>query len=188
MRNCLKHCRIVGGVDLAGSPRRPTGIAVVSNGKLVYADKVFLDNEILDLLLKYRVCLVAIDAPLSFSKSYRKVDLAMKRKGFKVLPPGWRGMRMLTNRAIRLKRALESVGVKVIETHPSSAIKSSGLHRVDDVIASLINVDDWSFINKGKDVVDAVISACVAWAYVECSSYSIEEVDGVIYLLPRLIK
>ncbi len=188
MKSCLKHCRVVGGIDLAGSPKRPTGIAVVSDGKLVYADKVFLDNEILDLLLRYRVCLVAIDAPLSHSKSYRKVDLAMKKKGFKVLPPGWRGMRMLTNRAIRLKRVLESIGVKVIETHPSSAIKSSGLRRINDVIASLINVDDWSFIDKGKDVVDAVISACVAWTYVECLSYSVKEVNGAIYLLPRLTK
>ncbi len=189
MKSCVEsNCSIVGGVDLAGSPKRPTGIAIVKGGVLIFADKVFYDDEIINILTSYNACLIAIDAPLSLAKSYRKVDIAMKKQGYKVLPPGWRGMKVLTLRAIRLKRILESLGIHVIETHPSSAIRSSGLHDIARLISFFIRVNDWSFMSKGKDVIDAVIAACVAWSYVKCKTIKVKEVDGEIYLLPHVVK
>lgn len=188
MKRCRVEdkCRIVGGVDLSGTPKRPTGVAIIREGVLIYADKVFYDGEIIDIIKHYSACLVAIDAPLSTAKTYRKVDLAMKRRGFKVLPPGWRGMRTLTLRAMRIKRILEAMGVKVIETHPSSAIKSSGLYDIVELIRFFVEVHDWSFMGKGKDVVDAVIAACVAWSYVQGHSIAVKEIDGEIHLLPQV--
>lgn len=188
MRRCgvEDKCNVVGGVDLSGTPKRPTGIAIVREGALIYADKVFYDDEIIDILRRYGTCLVAIDAPLSMAKTYRKVDLAMKKRGFKVLPPGWRGMRILTLRAMRIKRILEAMGIKVIETHPSSAIKSSGLHDIVKLIEFFVKVYDRSFMTKGKDVVDAVIAACVAWSYVQGRSMMVKEIDGEIHLLPQV--
>lgn len=189
MRSCVEsNCSIVSGIDLAGSPKRPTGIAIVKEGVLVFVDKVFYDGEIIDILTNYNVCLTAIDAPLSLAKSYRKVDIAMKKRGYKVLPPGWRGMKVLTLRAIRLKRVLESLGIHVIETHPSSAVRSSGLHDIVKLISFFVRVNDWSFMSKGKDVIDAVIAACVAWSYVKCKTLIVKEVDGEIYLLPYVVK
>lgn len=181
-------CRRVAGIDLSGSSRRPTGIAIVYNGVLVYADKLYFDDEIVDLLRNYNVCLVAIDAPLTHAKGYRRVDIRMKKRGFKVLPPGWRGMKMLVSRAIRIKAILESMGINVIETHPSSALKNTGFSDLVDAISRVISVDDWSFIDKGKDVVDAVIAASVAWAHVFSKTEKISDVDGEIFLLPVLRK
>ncbi len=182
------NCKRVAGIDLSGSPRRPSGVAIVYNGVLVHADKLYFDNEIIDLLKNYNVCLVAIDAPLSHAKGYRRVDIKMKKKGFKVLPPGWRGMKMLVSRAIRIKIILESMGISVIETHPSSALKNTGFKNLVDALSRIISIDDWSFINKGKDVVDAVIAASVAWAYVYSRTEKISDVDGEIFLLPVLRK
>lgn len=189
MRSCVESkCNIVSGIDLAGSPKKPTGIAIVKEGVLVFANKVFHDDEIIDILTKHNVCLTAIDAPLSLARSYRKVDIAMRKRGYKVLPPGWRGMRALTLRAIRLKRVLESLGIHVIETHPSSAIRSSGLYDIVSLINFFVRVNNWDFMSKGKDVIDAVIAACVAWSYVMCKTVIVKEVDGEIYLLPHVVK
>ena len=181
-------CKRVAGLDLSGSPKRPSGVAIVYNGVLVYADKLYFDNEIIDLLRNHNVCLVAIDAPLSHAKGYRRVDLKMKRRGFRVLPPGWRGMRMLVARAIRIRIILESIGIRVIETHPTSALKNTGLRNLFKVLSNIINIENWDFINKGKDVVDAVIAASVAWAYVCNKAEKISDVDGEIFLLPQVRK
>ncbi len=182
------NCKRVAGIDLSGSPRRPSGVAIIYNGVLVHADKLYFDNEIIDLLRNYNVCLVAIDAPLSHAKRYRRVDIKMKKRGFKVLPPGWRGMKMLVSRAIRIKIILESMGISVIETHPSSALKNTGFKNLVDALSRIISINDWGFINKGKDVVDAVIAASVAWAYVCSIAEKISDVDGEIFLLPVLRK
>ncbi len=184
----FSKCKRVAGIDLSGSPRRPSGVAIVYNGVLVYADKLYFDNEIIDLLMNYNVCLVAIDAPLSHAKGYRRVDIKMKKKGFKVLPPGWRGMRMLVSRAIRIKIILESMGIHVIETHPSSALKNTGFRNLIEALSQIITVDDWSFMNKGRDVIDAVIAASVAWAHVCSRTEKISDIDGEIFLLPTLRK
>lgn len=186
--NYFLDCKRVGGIDLAGSPRRPSGVAIIYNGILVYADKVYFDDEIIGLLRSYNVCIVAIDAPLSHAKGYRRVDLKMKKRGFRVLPPGWRGMKMLVSRAIRIKSILESMGISVIETHPSSALKNTGFKDIMAALSKIISVNDWSFLDKGKDVVDAVIAASVAWVYVCNKAEKISDVDGAIFLLPSLGK
>ncbi|MBS7634583.1 hypothetical protein KEJ34_03685 [Candidatus Bathyarchaeota archaeon] len=56
---------------------------------------------------------------------FRDVDRRAIREGYRVLPPRLGAMRMLMIRAWRLYEMLSSNGVKVIETHPYSALKSS---------------------------------------------------------------
>jgi len=77
------------------------------------------------------------------------------------LPPGWKGMKMLVERAIKIKRELEKDGIEVIETHPSSALKNANYN-----LSSLINLKNINLNDLSKDVVDAIVCSAVAWAYV----------------------
>lgn len=117
----------ISGLDLAASPRRCSGYAsmnldvmIIFNVKCLYEDE-----DILVKMLKDKVKLVAIDAPPSPKPVFRHVDRRAIREGCRVLPPTLGAMRMLTIRAWRLYEMLSSNGVKVIETHPNSALKSS---------------------------------------------------------------
>ncbi len=55
---------VVAGVDLAGSPRRPTGVCVL-RGLQAQTWVAFTDEEILRLIDGARPDLVPIDAPLT---------------------------------------------------------------------------------------------------------------------------
>ncbi len=108
------------GIDLAGDEKRPTGIALL--GPTLRARLLFTDEEIL------RACegaeLVAIDAPLSLPRKgkLRKGDRELIQIGFRVFPPLFSGMRLLTRRGMRLAARLRKK-TKVIEVHP----RTSGL-------------------------------------------------------------
>ncbi len=161
---------LVGGVDLAA--RRPSAYAIgYADGKVVLLG--FAWNHQLPLIL--RNCrVVAIDAPLSHAEGYRQVDLEMKKRGYQVLPPGWRGMRMLVDEAIKLSASLQAAGVEVIETHPRSAEKSYKKDPLEDLVAARV---------KDKDLRDALICLAVAASYVKGSTLRISASDGTIYLL-----
>jgi len=177
----------VAGLDLAGSPRNPSGLAILSLHREVLALKlVYSDEEILRTLAEYRPLVIAIDAPLSIPKeSLRSIDRKMISLGYRVLPPGWRSMRMLSERAVKLKDLFErNLNAVVIETHPLSALKSSGCSSIGDLIKGL------KLTYKGEQAsiheVDALISSLVALKYFEGRSLTISEADGIIHLLGRV--
>ena len=112
----------------------------------------------------------------------------MKKLGFKVLPPGWRSMKLLVDRAIRLKSLLEDKGIEVIETHPLSALRSSGYSDIEQLINGLgiaINIENKHLL-KIKDVADAIIAAIVAKLYLKSKTLKVSDVDGTIYLIPKI--
>jgi predicted nuclease with RNAse H fold len=55
---------VVVGVDLAGSPRRPTGVCILKETK-AHVHVALTDDEILNTIHQVRPDLVPIDAPLS---------------------------------------------------------------------------------------------------------------------------
>ncbi len=178
----------VGGVDLAGSCGRVSGVAVACDGVVWFVGGLHGDDEIVGVLLGWGVRVVAVDAPLSLPRSgwLREVDREMRRRGFRVLPPMWRGMRMLTLRGIQLSRVLEEYGVQVIETHPSSAVKCSGCSSAVEAACRVLDCSLVDVERLGRDEVDALVCAAVAHAYAAGRVVAVEAKDGVIYLLPRL--
>lgn len=175
---------IFAGLDPAGTEKRPTGLAIIKNNIFIFIGKLYRDNEIIDKILFYKPVVLAIDSPLSYSKGYREVDLLMKKLGYKVLPPGWRSMQILIHRSLRIKSILEKRGVKVIETHPLSALKSSGCKTLDELLAKLnIKLETK---NLSKDEKDAAIASLVAKFYYNNKSYMVKAKDGIIHLLPKI--
>jgi len=122
---------VIVGLDLAGVPRRPTGVCRLENFR---ASTVILyeDGEILDFVRRTKPDLVAIDAPLNLPPGrrsiedrngvhYRPCDLELRRQKIPFFPITLGPMRALTVRGIKLRRSLEKIGFRVVEIYPGGA-------------------------------------------------------------------
>jgi len=172
-------------------PRRPTGYAI---GYLVDDDCTILDYGIIyddkSLLevLRVKPRLVVIDSPLAFPKQgwFRKVDIMMKRLGYRVLPPMWRGMQMLVERAIKIKNLLEEAGIHVLETHPRSAWLASSCESPIEAVKLVCKGVPENLKSLKRDVVDALVALAVGVEYVRGNAVRVCAEDGCIHLLPKL--
>lgn len=155
------------GLDLAGAATNPTGYALLSR-KRFRTGLIYSNEEILDLCCRERPKLIALDAPLSFPRrgGLRKADRELIRRGYRVFPPGFGGMRRLTERAIELARKLRRRGFKVIEIHP----RTSGvvLFNTPERRKWLLELrgEGWRLSpSLSKHEVDAVLAAYTAWLH-----------------------
>jgi predicted nuclease with RNAse H fold len=110
------------GLDLAGSPSRETGYAVIFRRSL-RSGILHTDDEIIDMCCAEAPEIIAVDAPLSMprSGSLRKADRLLMGMGLRVLPPTFGGMLSLTRRGIELSGMLRSRNFEVIEIHPRTS-------------------------------------------------------------------
>ena len=185
---------LIAGLDLAAKENRCSGFAVIriskSKSGLTLLRCLTTDDEIIGNITKYGISLVAIDAPITPKPVMREVDKIMIKSGFKVFPPSFSWMKKLTQRAYNLYLTLRGLGIKVIETHPRSALISSRINDVSRLCDLLgINIKGYEeIINRSKDLRDALISALVAYCYVmnTCSKV-IKAHDGEIYLIKELV-
>jgi predicted nuclease with RNAse H fold len=127
------------GLDLAGSPKRPTGFCWLG-GPAVETRDLFADDEILEAVAGARPALVAVDAPLNLppgrasihdrnDSHYRPCDLELRRRKIPFFPITLGPMRGLTERGIVLKGRLEALGIQVIEIYPGGAQDAWGIPR-----------------------------------------------------------
>jgi predicted nuclease with RNAse H fold len=130
---------VVVGIDLAGSPKRPTGLCVL-RGMIAETHIAFLDEEILDFVKEARPVLVPIDAPLSLpngrltihdraGEHLRECDRALLRYGIRFFPVTLGPMRMLTERGLALKSRLAAMGYQAVECFPGAAQDLWGIPR-----------------------------------------------------------
>lgn len=157
---------LVAGIDLA--VRRPSALCIAKPPIVLYIS--FVRNEYIPLLLSgLGVRVVAIDSPLSKPKGpWRRVDVLARKAGLKVLPPGWRGMRVLTEEGIRMKEELERKEIEVIETFPR-AVKGE-LRYV------------YAYV-EDRDLKDSLKACAVAYAYVLGEVKVVKAEDGAIYYI-----
>ncbi|MEM4718338.1 MAG: hypothetical protein QXE81_06270 [Desulfurococcaceae archaeon] len=183
---------ICGGVDLSANERKTSGLSILKlngnnqNIQLQYIGKFKEDRELIGIIKHNGVQAVAIDSPLTMPKLgsyYRKVDLKMIKMGYRVLPPAWPSMRRLTERGIRLATILNSMGITVIETHPSSCVKSSGCGTYEHLLQMLGIL---KIQRVSRDEKDALVSALLCLYYMLKNSIIIQDEDGSIALLPRI--
>ena len=185
VNNLMAEVRVC-GLDLAGKEKNPSGIAFVVNGVLKEYMLLHSNEEIVSKIIEKRVSVVAVDAPLSHAEGFRKVDLKMIKKGFKLLPPGWKSMKLLVERAVKIKNLLEKEKITVIETHPLSAYKNTGVGDLRSALKHFINLRGVDVEKLPKDIIDAIICAAVAWAYVIGEVEVVSDVDGKIFLLKKI--
>lgn len=130
---------VVVGLDLAGSPKRPTGFCLL-RGLEAATRNLFSDEEILAAVVDARPALVAIDAPLHLppgrssihernDSHYRPCDLELRRRKIPFFPITLGPMRELTVRGMRLRGELEKKGIRTIEMYPGGAQDVWGIPR-----------------------------------------------------------
>ena len=130
---------VVVGIDLAGSPKRPTGLCVLRNlNAETYV--AFSDDAILSFVQEARPTLVPIDAPLSLpngrltihdraGEHLRECDRALLLRRIRFFPVTLGPMRMLTERGLALKSKLVALGYQVVECFPGAAQDLWGIPR-----------------------------------------------------------
>jgi hypothetical protein len=130
---------VVLGIDLAGSPRRPTGLCLL-RGLKAQTHTAFSDEDILNAVQQARPDLVPIDAPLSLPKGrrtihdrsgehFRESDLALRRLGIRFFPITLGPMRMLTERGLALNAKIRAMGYRAVECYPGAAQDRWGIPR-----------------------------------------------------------
>lgn len=122
---------IFAGLDLAGYRKKEGTVLSFIQNKNFEIFKGLNDEEIIRLLNLKNDVILAIDSPLSFPKknyfrySDKKLRKFLEKKNLDylkkfVLPPILPGMKILTERSIKIKSSLRRI--KVIETHPTISI------------------------------------------------------------------
>ncbi len=155
---------------------------------LIKAECLYSDEDIVGSVARDRVRIIAIDAPLTNPPRMRMVDRLAISRGFKVFPPNFSFMRDLTARAWNLSMELQKHSATVIETHPRSALKSSGVRDIASLLSLIgVGVDssiDMDLLSRNKDLADAVVCSVVAYCYYLSSCIDkLEADDGSIYLI-----
>jgi predicted nuclease with RNAse H fold len=191
------------GLDLAGSPRRPTGFCVL-RGRRVHIGHAFGDEDIRDLVESAAPQLVAIDAPLALpagrcclldtcscarTTHFRASDYELRRLGIRFFPMTLGPMRQLTQRGMLLKVALEAAGVQVIETYPGAAQDLWGIPRQRDTAGLRRGLARFRLHGLGRSegsphVLDAVTCALVGQLYLEGRAWSIGSPEEALMILP----
>jgi uncharacterized protein len=193
------------GLDLAGSPRRPTGFCVLK-GRGVCVGHLFDDEDIFETVELAAPHLIAIDAPLALpagrcclrdtcacagTSHFRVSDYELRRLGIRFFPITLGPMRQLTERGMHLKAALEGRGFAVIETYPGAAQDIWGIPRQRDIAGlrrglSRFRLQGLSQSEHSPHVLDAVTCALVGKLYLAGNAWSIGSPDEVLMILPPL--
>ncbi len=179
------------GLDLAGSEKRYTGFAFFREGKVIVG-RVKKDKEILSLVDGFTH--IFVDAPLSLPKGrkdihcrdgphFRKCDLKLKAMGIRFFPITLGPMRMLTERALRIKAYAEGSGKKVYEVFPGAFYHIFGVGRRDKrAILELYRRLGYKLQNENytQDELDAVACLITGDFYIKGRACELKGEDGTI--------
>jgi hypothetical protein len=192
------------GIDLAGSPKRPTGVCLL-RGLRASTSVAHSDEEILAAAMA-GVGLVAIDAPVSLptrrcclrnncvcagKAHFRECDLELRKFGIKFFPITLGPMRMLTQRGMRLKEEFERRGFEIVETYPGGAQDLLGMPRQKDPAGlgrALMRYGITGDIEKEsitRDELDAITCALVARLCVKGKHLALGNPSEGQIILPR---
>jgi len=163
------------GIDLTGSEIRPSGLALLSDNKVIETRRLKSDLAIQEFVLDYAPDVVSIDSPLSLpedpKKIYRDCELTLKRRGIGVYWCLLPSMKNLTMRGISLANTLRSKGMVVIESYPGAAQDILNIPRknkgTDVLAAGLANYGIVGNLNVSHDELDAVTAAIVGILYLK---------------------
>jgi predicted nuclease with RNAse H fold len=178
------------GIDLAGKPKNPTGIALWKQ-KRVKVQFVYTDDEILAYVKNFKPSVVAIDAPLKLPKSgiLRKADGEMIKMGYGVFPPTLPAMKTLTLRAIKLNELIKEA-FKTIEVHPTSTRKALGMPlkdwgKIQTILKSIGLKGDIQMRALTPHEIDAVTAALTAHLHIKGQTEEFGDEEEGFIIVPK---
>jgi hypothetical protein len=136
------------GIDLAGSPKRDTGICTLKRNHITLCSVIHTDQEVLDYIEKANPALITVDAPLHLppgrksiedrnGEHFRPCDRELLRRSIRFFPITLGPMRSLTTRGIRLRKILSARGYRVVEVYPGAAQDLWHIGRKQDGLSEL---------------------------------------------------
>lgn len=163
------------GIDLTGSSKRASGLALLDDHLVTYTKLVSEDWDIVMEVAISRADVVSIDAPLSLpenpNKIYRNCELELKRRGIGVYWCLLPSMEKLTKRGIALADALRRQGMDVIESYPGAAqdiLKIPRKNKGVGVLAkALLDYGITGDLSGTHDELDAITAAIVGLYYLQ---------------------
>jgi uncharacterized protein len=191
------------GLDLAGSPRRPTGCCLLQQGGHATTLVAHSDAEIIRLSDRPGLRLVTIDAPLSLPAGRRSIedrsgphfracDRELRRLGIRFFPLTLGPMRMLTVRGMSLAREFRRRGFQTVEGYPGGAQDLLGIPRkgagVPELQRRLVRLGLKGDLRRRElthDELDAATIAWVGWRFLEGKARLIGDPAEGTMLLPR---
>jgi predicted nuclease with RNAse H fold len=188
------------GIDLAGSPKRNTGICILRGRTLTKWATIFSDEEILDFVQKAKPNLIAIDAPLNLppgrktmddrnGEHFRPCDRELLKRGIRFFPITLGPMRALTLRGISLKRRFRRKGFDIVEIYPGAAQDIWGISRKQYGLATLSKgMERLGILGLDRrmngDELDAVSGAIVGRLYLKGKAEVIGDFKHGAIVLP----
>lgn len=192
------------GVDLAGSELRATGYCLLKADMRVETQVLFRDVEIVQRVQRDQPDIVCVDAPLALPRGrcclrdecpcrgrghLRECDKSLLQMGIRFFPLTLGPMRKLTMRGIGLKKALENLGFKVIESYPGAAQDLMGLPRKKSLEKLREGLNRRVRGGLRETVtdheLDAVTCALVGRMYLEGNYIALGDPDEVLMILPK---
>ncbi len=163
------------GIDLTGSEKRASGVAILWDDNSVLTLRLKSDKAMMTTVRTMKPRLVSIDSPLSLpedpQKIYRECELTLKRRGIGVYWCLLPSMKALTMRGIALASKLRDEGFNVIESYPGAAQdilgiprKSKGIQVLGDGLTEYGIKGD---LAVSHDELDAITAAIVGQLYLE---------------------
>ena len=202
-----KH-RVIVGIDLTGSAKRPSGFCVMQNAYAV-TYRVREDEEMLTLIQEFKPDLISLDSPLSlpfgrispFDDDPGRTEYGINRscerllaaRGIRSYPPLIQSMQKLTQRGIALADRLRSLGYSVIESYPGGAQDILGIPRkkkgIDLLITGLSNfgiLGNYIQEKTSHDEIDAITCALVGLFYLDGKYEALGNEQEGFLIIPRL--
>lgn len=182
------------GMDLAGKPENPTGICFLDSPKLNFST-FFEDNDILSYIYDVDPSLIVIDAPLSLPKGrcclsnecicskdgghFRAAEVEIRKYG-RTLPLTFHGMRMLTERGIKLADELKKK-YTVLESHPRTIQKILGFSNLHNDLMDYFELPE----NISEHELDAVLLVIAGIFYMKNEFMEFGDVEEGTIILPK---
>jgi len=191
------------GIDLAGSPKRPTGVCLL-RGKRASTAVAFSDEDVLRFIGGAQATNVGVDAPLFLPAGrcclrndctcprtihFRECDLELRRRGIRFFPITLGPMRQLTMRGMALSQTLQKLGHTTLEAYPGAAQDLWRIPRQKDVVGLRRGLS--RFVTLPKRIItchelDAVTCALLAQLHQKGKTELIGREDEGWMVLPML--
>ena len=194
---------VVVGIDLAGSPKRDTGICLMHNKKIIDCRTVHTDEEIIAFVEKSETKIVGMDAPLSLPPGrktlednngvhLRECDRELLKRKIRFFPVTLGPMRMLTKRGIALKKKFKRMGIESIEIYPGGTQDIFGIPRKQHSMPKLLKGLEKLGIKglrkeMNNDELDAVTGAYTVYLFVKGKAEILGDLKKSAIILPKKV-
>ena len=194
---------VVVGIDLAGSPKRDTGICLMHNKKIVKYATLHEDKDIIAFVKEANPQIIGIDAPLSLPPGRKSLDdnngvhlwecdKELTKRKIRFFPVTLGPMRMLTLRGLYLKKRFKRLGYNSIEIYPGATQDIYGIPRKQHSMEGLLKGLEGLSIKglnaeMNNDELDAVTGAFTAYLYLKGKAEILGSLKAGAIIIPKKV-